>query len=192
MSIRGLVLLTVMLAIGVSACAPSARQEAAAEVPEAAKAEGAQSPEGESETSGAEGESIFVLDPELSEAGKARAQTLAHVLGEINVTTIYATPFLRTQHTAQPLADLLGIEVTTAPGSRSHVQQLAETLKNDHQGEVVVVVGHSNTIPPIVNALGAGPFENLTEQEYDDLFVVILTADGRATTLRLRYGTPTP
>ncbi len=131
-------------------------------------------------------------DPELSEAGKARAQTLAHVLGEINVTTIYATPFLRTQHTAQPLADLLGIEVTTAPGSRSHVQELAETLKNDHQGEVVVVVGHSNTIPPIVNALGAGPFENLTEQEYDDLFVVILTADGRATTLRLRYGTPTP
>ncbi len=51
-------------------------------------------------------------DPELSEAGRERARTLAHVLGEANITAIYSTPFLRTQHTAQPLAELLGIEIT--------------------------------------------------------------------------------
>ncbi len=130
-------------------------------------------------------------DPELSDAGRARAQTLAHVLGEIGVTTIYSTPYLRTQHTAQPLADVLGIEVTTTPISQSYVEDLAAMLKTDHAGEVVVVVSHSNTVPPIVNALGAGPFENLTEEEYDDLFVVTIGADGRASALRLRYGVPT-
>jgi len=131
-------------------------------------------------------------DPELSEAGQARAQTLAHVLGEIGVTTIFSTPYLRTQHTAQPLADVLGIEVTTTPIGRSYVEDLAAMIKSDHRGEIVVVVSHSNTVPPIVNALGAGPFENLSEEEYDDLFVVTIGADGQVTALRLRYGVPTP
>ncbi len=131
-------------------------------------------------------------DPELSEAGKVRAQTLAHVLGELGVTRIYSTPYLRTQHTAQPLADVLGIEVTTTPISRSYVDDLAAMLKTDHAGEVVVVVSHSNTVPPLVNALGAGPFDNLAEEEYDDLFVVTIGVDGQATALRLRYGIPTP
>lgn len=131
-------------------------------------------------------------DPELSDAGRARAETLAHVLGEIGVTTIYSTPYRRTEQTVQPLAAALGIAVTTTPISRTYVEDLATRLKTDHAGEVVVVVSHSNTVPPIVNALGAGPFENLTEEEYDDLFVVTIGADGRATALRLRYGVPTP
>ena len=75
MSIRGLGLLTVLLAIGLSACAPSATQEAAVVVPEA---EGAQAPEGESEGSGTEGESIFVLDPDLSEARFIIGEILAN------------------------------------------------------------------------------------------------------------------
>lgn len=78
MSIRGLGLLTVILVIGLSACAPSAAQEAAAEVPGAAEAEGAQAPEGESEASGTEGESIFVLDPNLSEARFIIGEILAN------------------------------------------------------------------------------------------------------------------
>ena len=131
-------------------------------------------------------------DPELSEAGRERARTLAHVLGEANITAIYSTPFLRTQHTAQPLAELLGIEITVTTISQTMTEDLVATLRNDHAGQVVLVVGHSNTVPPIVNALGGGPFENLTDDEYDDMFVVTLAADGSATAVRLRYGKPTP
>ncbi|MCH7474627.1 MAG: hypothetical protein IIA27_08125 [Gemmatimonadetes bacterium] len=72
------------------------------------------------------------------------------------------------------------------------VDDIAATIRRDHAGDVVLVVGHSNTIPGVVNALGAGPFENLTEEEYDDLFVVTLTADGGASVVRLRYGRETP
>ena len=131
-------------------------------------------------------------DPELSEAGRERARTLAHVLGEANISAIYSTPFLRTRHTAQPLAELLGIEIRVTPVSQTMLQDLAETLRTDHGGQTVLVVGHSNTVPPLVNALGAGPFENLTDEEYDDMFVVTLAADGSATVVRLRYGKPTP
>ena len=131
-------------------------------------------------------------DPELSDAGRERASTLAHVLGELDIDAIYSTPFLRTRHTAQPIADLLGVEITVTPPTRTMVDDIAATIRRDHAGDVILVVGHSNTIPGVVNALGAGPFENLTEDEYDDLFVVTLTADGTASVVRLRYGRETP
>lgn len=78
MSIRWLGLLPVTLAIGLSACSPSATQEAETEVPEAAGAEVAQAPEGNLEASGAEGELIFVLDPELTEARFIIGEILAN------------------------------------------------------------------------------------------------------------------
>lgn len=131
-------------------------------------------------------------DPELSEAGRDRARTLAYTLGELDIGAIYSTPYLRTQHTVQPLADRLGIEITITPVTRTSIEDMVRTLREDHEGDVVLVVGHSNTIPPLVNALGAGPFENLADHDYDDLFVVTLTDDGRASAVRLRYGKPTP
>lgn len=131
-------------------------------------------------------------NPELSEAGRERARTLAHVLGEANISAIYSTPFLRTRHTGQPLAERLGIEITVTTISQTMTEDLVATLRNDHAGQMVLVVGHSNTVPPLVNALGAGPFENQADDEYDDLFVVTLAADGSATAVRLRYGKPTP
>ena len=131
-------------------------------------------------------------DPELSDAGRERARTLAHVLGELDIDAIYSTPFLRTRHTAQPIAEQLGIEITVTPPTRTMVDDIAATIRRDHPGDLVLVVGHSNTIPGVVNALGAGPFENLTEEEYDDMFVVTLVADGTATAVRLRYGRETP
>ena len=131
-------------------------------------------------------------DPVLSDAGVARAATLADMLREVGISTIYSTPFIRTQETARPLADRLGLEITSIQPTRTHIQDLAVTLREQHGGETVLVVGHSNTIPGIVNALGAGPYENLTEEEYDDLFVVTLEADGTASVLRLHYGVRTP
>ncbi len=131
-------------------------------------------------------------DPELNDPGRERPRTLPHVLGALDIDAIYSTPFLRTRNTAQPVADLLGVEITVTPPTRTMVDDIAATIRRDHAGDVVLVVGHSNTIPPLVNALGAGPFEDLADEEYDDLFVVTLTADGTATVVRLRYGRETP
>ena len=51
------------------------------------------------------------VDPPLSSQGQMRAQELVQVAGEAGVTAIYATQFIRTQQTAQPLADHLNLNV---------------------------------------------------------------------------------
>ncbi len=103
-------------------------------------------------------------DPELNEAGRQRAAELARVLGDANITAIYSTPFIRTEKTAAPLAEKLGLDVTITPLTRTLVQDLAATLKSQHAGETVLVVGHSNTVPQTITALGV-PLENLEEHE---------------------------
>ena len=127
-------------------------------------------------------------DPELNDAGRRRAAALARVLGDANISTIYSTPFLRTRNTAAPLARRLGIEVTITSITPEFIEDMAATLRSEHSGETVVVVGHSNTVPQTINALGAGPMENLADDEYDWLFVVTLAANGSVSLMELRYG----
>lgn len=126
-------------------------------------------------------------DPELNDAGRLRAAALARVLGDANISTIYSTPFLRTRNTAAPLARQLGIDVTITPITPDFIEDMAATLRSKHSGETVVVVGHSNTVPQTINALGAGP-TNLADDEHDWLFVVTLAANGSVSLMKLRYG----
>ena len=41
-----------------------------------------------------------------------------------------------------------------------------------HPNEVVLIVGHSNTLPAIIKALG-GPAVTIKDDEYDSMFVVV-------------------
>jgi broad specificity phosphatase PhoE len=118
-------------------------------------------------------------DPELSDAGKARAQALAVMLKDAGITAIYTTEFRRTIDTALPLSDALNV-MTTTVSSREQAS-LIEKLKA-HTGGAVLVVGHSNTVPAIIQALG-GPAFTIAENEYDNLFFV---APGGVTT-RIRF-----
>ena len=131
-------------------------------------------------------------DPSLTEAGRQRAQALIEVAGDAEVTAIYSSQFKRTQETVAPLAAYLGIPVTTVEISRANMatypKQLAETILAEHRGETVVVVNHSNTVPPIVEAFGGVPVPEITEEEYDHFFVVIIPASGPVRTLRTQYG----
>ena len=120
-------------------------------------------------------------DPDLSEAGRARADSLAKILKDANIVAIYATEFKRTQETAAPLAQALGIEVTIVPSVETTT--LATKLKAAPGN--VLVVEHGNTIPDLSKALGIDPSINLAEAEYDNLFVVVL--DEKPRLLRLHY-----
>jgi phosphohistidine phosphatase SixA len=132
-------------------------------------------------------------DPALSEIGRERARALARVLGEAGVDAIYATQYVRTKSTAQPLADLLGLDVIEATAGRGeYAAEMAEAIRAEHIGEVVLDVGHSNTVPDLIQALGAGPVPEINENEYDGLYVVTIDEDGNAALLPLRYGSETP
>lgn len=131
-------------------------------------------------------------DPDLTEAGRARAKALAYTLGELEIKAVYATQYMRTQETARPLAESLGLDVTVIEAASDYASEMTSLIHTEHTGEIVVVVSHSNTVPAIIDALGAGPAPPIAENEYDDLFVVTIAPDGRSSMLRLRYGSETP
>ena len=120
-------------------------------------------------------------DPDLSEAGQARAAVLASMLRDARITRIYVTEFKRTRQTAQPLATLLKIEPIVIPAADTPA--LVQAL-NAAAGSALVV-GHSNTLPAIVKGLGAGETFQVGEAEYDNLLVV--TRGAPPALLRLRY-----
>jgi len=123
----------------------------------------------------------MAADPELSDAGRARAESLAAALKDARVVAIFATEFKRTQATAAPLAKALGLQVTTI--SSKEPAKLIQAVKS--AGGNVVVVGHSNTVPAIVKDLGVAAPITVGDAEYDNLFVVTLGAT--PSVLRLHY-----
>jgi broad specificity phosphatase PhoE len=127
-------------------------------------------------------------DAPLSDTGRARAQALAHAVDKAGVTAIFATQFQRTQQTVEPVAQALKIAVTKIDAARTDM--LAGQVLDKHRGGVVLVAGHSNTIPDIIAALGGGKISPVGETQFDNLFVVSVPANGPARVLHLRYGTP--
>lgn len=128
-------------------------------------------------------------DSPLSAAGEARAQALADLLAEVEVGAIYATPYRRTTQTARPLADRKGLAVEEIGGTAEVMVAATAARVREHGPEdVVLVVGHSNTVPLLLTALGHPEEVTIAEDEHDDLFVVVPDPDGPPVVLRLRYG----
>jgi broad specificity phosphatase PhoE len=108
-------------------------------------------------------------DPELSAAGAARAQKLAAMLGDASIAAIFTTEYRRTKDTAAPLAAKL--KVTPEVVMASQAAAIIEKIKS-HPNDTVFVVGHSNTVPVIIRALG-GPDVTIGDEEYDNLFIYV-------------------
>ena len=120
-------------------------------------------------------------DPDPSHLGRARAERLAQMLRDTGITAIYASEFKRTQQTAQPTAKLLRADV----GVIAAKDTAALAAKLSASKEPALVVGHSNTVPDIIKALGVTTPVSLSETDYDNLFVVIRQPESRL--LRLHY-----
>jgi broad specificity phosphatase PhoE len=125
--------------------------------------------------------SMMGNDPDLSDAGRARAESLAAMLKDAGITVIFATEYKRTQQTAAPLARALGISVTTI--SSKQTAALLERIKAATGN--VLVVGHSNSVPDVVKGLGVATPVTVGDAEYDSLFVV--RPGDRPSVTRLHY-----
>ena len=121
-------------------------------------------------------------DPDLSEGSQARAESLAKMLKDAGITSIYVTDLKRTQQTAAPLAKALGIKPTILPPNDT--ASLAAKLREVRTGNVLVV-GHSDTVPKLIDALGLTASITLNDTDYDNLFVVLLEEKPRL--IRLHY-----
>jgi broad specificity phosphatase PhoE len=130
-------------------------------------------------------------DPALSAAGQARAERLATVLKGMPLAAAYATQYRRTQLTAAPAAKACGLEVTVRPidatNEATYAKDLAHEIRQGPPGRAVLVVGHSNTVPELVQVLTGTAPEPMADSEFDRIYVVSLPADGPARFVVLAY-----
>jgi broad specificity phosphatase PhoE len=131
-------------------------------------------------------------DPPLTAIGEARAKDLWAAMRDAGVSVVITTQFARTRATGQPTASALGLTPTVVPAtSPTHIQDVVSEIRK-HPGKTVLVVGHSNTVPAIVEALGAKRPSAICDATYDDMFVVTIASDGKASAVHARYGALSP
>jgi phosphohistidine phosphatase SixA len=109
-------------------------------------------------------------DPELSSAGRARADALAPILKDSGITAIFTTEFKRTRETAGPTATSVHVTptVVAAKDTAGLVAKLHPLSGN------ALVVAHGDTIPNIVKALGINVPVNIPDEDYSELLIVML------------------
>jgi broad specificity phosphatase PhoE len=132
-------------------------------------------------------------DPGLSEAGQLRAAELARQLVDADVVAgvdaIYSTSYRRTEETAQPLAAALSLPIISYDASNT--ETVMDEIVRKHKGQIILVVGHSNTVPELIGNMGASKkVPEIAEDEYDNIYIVSIPWFGKTKTIRLRYGTP--
>ncbi len=134
-------------------------------------------------------------DPSLSEAGQSRAKALAAAIADAHVTAIITTTFKRTFETAEPFGEARGVvieKVAITGDAAAHLAAVTAAIRK-HPGEVVLVVGHSNTVPSLVHALGGPKLPDLCDASYSTLFTVVPgKGSAPASVVRSRYGAPDP
>jgi phosphohistidine phosphatase SixA len=124
--------------------------------------------------------------PALTEAGRERSSLLARALADAGIATIVVSRYRRTRETAAPLAAEVGLDpdVVDQPATRA-----ADILAGE-LGAVLLVVGHSDTIPELIETLGAGTVPAIEQDEFDNLYVVAISGP-TSTVLHLHYGAET-
>jgi broad specificity phosphatase PhoE len=120
-------------------------------------------------------------DPDLSAQGQKRADALAHILKDLQITSVFVTEFKRTQETAVPTARAAQLSPTVIPAN--DIGALVEKLRALNGN--ALVVGHGNTIPDLLKALGIATPVSIPEDDYSEIFAVLV--GGTPQLLRLHY-----
>jgi broad specificity phosphatase PhoE len=109
-------------------------------------------------------------DPDLSAEGQKRADALAHILKDSQITSVFVTEFKRTQETAAPTAKAAHVSPTVLPAN--DIGTLVEKLRALNGN--ALVVGHGNTIPDLLQALGIATPVSIPDDDYTEIFAVLI------------------
>jgi 2,3-bisphosphoglycerate-dependent phosphoglycerate mutase len=124
-------------------------------------------------------------DPELTAEGKERAIRLSSMLANQKVDAVYATNFKRTRLTVEPMATNHQLMVTTY---ESFDEAQLKELAARHKGGTIVICGHSNTTPSMINKLiGRDQLKQWEDPDYGNLVIVTVSASGDTSLTMLRY-----
>ncbi|MEO0652333.1 MAG: histidine phosphatase family protein [Planctomycetota bacterium] len=131
-------------------------------------------------------------DPALTPAGQERAEALARLLAAGDVTHLFASQYRRTRETLAPLSAATGLAIEGYDAG--DLEGLVERLDALPIGSVAVVAGHSNTVPPLVRALG-GDLRDTSDSDYGEVLAdnahdraFLVLRGGSTTVVELQYG----
>jgi phosphohistidine phosphatase SixA len=133
-------------------------------------------------------------DPPLSELGQARATDLARALRAAPPTAIIVSARQRTALTAAEVVKATGVTpqvIALDGGGAAHVAAVAKAVQQAKG--VVLVVGHSNTVPAIITALGGPVLPDICDATYSHFFVLTPRAGNSSASLVIsRFGANEP
>jgi broad specificity phosphatase PhoE len=141
----------------------------------------------------AEQTSYDEADPPLSEAGQRRVAELTRQLVDADVVAgidaIYSTPYIRSLETARPIADQLDLPINSY--AADDTEEILDTILKNHKGKIILVIGHSNTLPVLIANLGASKkVPAIAQNEFDNIYIISIPWFGKTKTIRLRIGEP--
>ncbi|OUJ74495.1 histidine phosphatase family protein [Hymenobacter crusticola] len=126
-------------------------------------------------------------DPSLTPAGRQRAIALRDSLAPRSPVALFTTDTRRTRETLAPLEAAL--QLTPMSYDAKDPARLADLIRREYANKKVVVVGHSNTLLPLIEAFGVTrPMREIADERYDYLFEIHLPAEGTGTIGVTRYG----
>lgn len=124
-------------------------------------------------------------DPGLTDIGQDRADRLAQMLERQPVSAVYSTPYNRTRLTGVPTAKGNSLEVMEY--DPSDAEGFLKEALTKHPGETILITGHSNTVPVMVNLLTGSSLENFEDSDYGNLFVITGSELGSCSSVNLFY-----
>ncbi|MEE4244092.1 MAG: phosphoglycerate mutase family protein [Kangiellaceae bacterium] len=128
-------------------------------------------------------------DPNLTTQGQARAEWLASCLADKSIRAIYSTQYRRTKQTGQPLADKLSLKII--PYDAKEQKAFAKAIKKQPKNSLIV--GHSNTLTPLINYLTGQKLPDIDYGDYNKLFKIEwFDSKPKVTTLTMNLGKACP
>jgi phosphohistidine phosphatase SixA len=110
----------------------------------------------------------------------------------VKLAAVISTQYQRTRLTAAPVAQAAGLEVTVVQASADPAG-VVHALDALPAGSTALVIGHSNTIAPIIAALGGPRLPDLCDGEHSTLFVLERPGGGKpVSVVKAKYGAAEP
>lgn len=126
-------------------------------------------------------------NPELSAAGIKRAKYWKKVLQHIDFDQVFTTDFIRNIQTAELISDETSINPELYYPMSFDVLKFINLIK----GKKVLIIGHSNTIPDMVNRLiDETRYPPMDHQNYNVLYLVTINKNGDSSSSMLHIENP--
>ena len=112
-------------------------------------------------------------DPNLTECGQQRSESVAKFLELVDLDAVYSTNYKRTMQTAEPTAAQKKLVIS--PYDPRDLRAFAASLKELKQD--ALIIGHSNTTPVLAGLLIGEDISPIDETVYNQIYQVVISKE---------------